>query len=147
MSFLTATTLIYTNGAGITAAAGTRLTLKALAGGITNCISCFGKGACTPSHLGGLVLPVWELVPALLPGWGTNTGHQGKSGLQSFLAVGVNRWSHHPCFLSGNWCLHSFLAGGLTLPVWERVPALLPGWGTNTACLGKSACTPSWLGG
>ena len=28
MIFLTATTLIYTNGAGITAAVGTRLTLK-----------------------------------------------------------------------------------------------------------------------
>ena len=50
---LTATTLIYANGAGITMAAGTRLTLKGLAGGVTNYVSCLGKSACTPSQLGG----------------------------------------------------------------------------------------------
>ena len=45
---LTATTLIYANGAGITMAADTRLTLKGLTGGVT-------------------MFPAWGRVPALLP--------------------------------------------------------------------------------
>ena len=127
-----------------------------------------GKSTCTPSRLGvsrwshqlfflpgveclhcfparGLPLPAWERVPAFLPGLGPNTVCQGKSTCTPS-RLGVSRWSHQLHFLSGKECLHSFLAGGLTLAGRERVPALLPGWGTNTVCQGKHTCTPSRLG-
>ena len=50
---LTATTLIHTNGAGITVAAGTRLTLEGIGGGVTNYVSCLGESACTACQLVG----------------------------------------------------------------------------------------------
>ena len=50
---LTAATLIYANGTGISMAADTRHTLEDLAGGVTNYISSLGKSACPPSWLGG----------------------------------------------------------------------------------------------
>ena len=57
-------------------AAGTRLTLKSLVGGVNNYVSCLGKSACIPSWLDGLAGGVTNhisclgRVPALFPSWG-----------------------------------------------------------------------------
>ena len=60
MSFLTATTLIYPNGAGITVAAGTRLSLDYIGhSSITLGHKMSVCTACTSSGLGGLTLPSW----------------------------------------------------------------------------------------
>ena len=75
---LTTTNLIiYANGAGITMAAGTRLTLKPLTGGVTNYVS-------------------WQGGQHWLP---------GKECLHSFQAGGISRWSHQLCFLPGYCCV------------------------------------------
>ena len=130
--------------------------------------ACLGMSACTPSRLGvsrwshqlyflpgkecvhcfparGLVVPAWERIPALHPDLGTNTGWQGKSTCTPS-RLGVSRWSHQLYFLPGKECVHCFPARVLVVPAWERVPALLPDWGTNTGWQGKSTCTPSRLG-
>ena len=76
---LTATTLIYANGAGITVAAGTRLSLEYIGhSSITLGHKMSVCTACTSSGLGGLTpdLPVYILLSFLpglaapLPGWG-----------------------------------------------------------------------------
>ena len=151
-------------------AAHTRLTLEGLAGGVTNYVSCLEKSACTPSQLGGqcclpgkgylhsflaggLTLAAWERVPALLPGQGDQQVESPtmfpawEECLHCFPArwLLLHAWERVPAFLPGQG--DQQVESPTMFPAWERVPALLPCQGVSTACLGKSACTASQLGG
>ena len=75
---------------------------------------------------GGLTLPAWEWAPQWHADGVTNCFLPGKDHLHclhSFPAWGVSTACPGKECLT---CLHSFQTGGLALPAWEWVPALLP---------------------